>query len=184
MPRWAKKSSKVIKITKWPTPRHWLANLSKWTEANALKAWRVLYHKKWGENACLTLTHIWSWNFIFCPTKVSGNCQKMGALSPVESARILTSVRTKCLPDSVAHLKWKLHFLALLSCMVNFLSISGKGEKNGAWHPGGLSKVFTRRLGGPKSHQNHQVANSTTQVGQFIKRDRGKRPEGPASSLP
>ena len=62
----------------------------------------------------------------------SGNCQKKGALSPVESARILTSVRTKCLPDSDAHLKWKLHFLALLSCMVNFLSISGKGEKNGA----------------------------------------------------
>jgi hypothetical protein len=31
---------------------------------------------------------------------------------------------------------------------------------------------------------NHKVANSATQVGRFIKSDRGKQPEGPARSLP
>jgi len=42
---------------------------------------------------------------------------------------------------------------ACLALLTYFLSKTGKDEKNGAQHPGGLSMAFTRCLGGPKSHQ-------------------------------
>ncbi len=53
-------------------------------------------------------------------------------------------------------------------------------QRQTAWEP---SLVFARCLSGPRMPSNHKVGNSTTQVGPFIKLDRGKRPEGLARSL-